>query len=226
MRPPGKTPTATWSAGAGILCLLIVLFPPAAIAQVIGPLMEQGDLEAGFAWHWIDRKTDNGETSKQFVQDWGVVAFRYGVTASAVFALELAAGHGYFDSGKNLIYSVGASLQTGIWSHRDLRITTTLSYARMMYYGAAEPDLKNKEQVVDWRLAGEYPLRLGDQSLVVWAGPSISELYVQDSPAWYSVKLLGAAFGARCVLFERMILQGDFNWVNDFQSNLLLAYRF
>jgi hypothetical protein len=218
-----------------ILALVAVLavMPVPSRAQVAGPLMEQGDLEAGFTCHWLDRGLVREGESAQFEQVTSVMTFRYGLTGSATFALELAADRGLIggDAETPLLYTVGGSLQTGVWSCRDFRVTSTLYYAETLASAGVDGASKFWEQNIEWTFVGEYPMTFGDQQVVAWAGPSISHFLVQEreptnTQEWDSDQMFGLAFGARALLFRHAVLQGHFTWVGDLQSNVFIAYRF
>jgi hypothetical protein len=203
------------------LWLAVSLVPLSSNAQVSGPLLEQGTLEAGYTYQWVDRTfTHMGET-RQADQTNDGAAFRYGLTPLATFSIDLSGDVGEQDT---FSYTVGVGLQTSIWTHREFRVTTTILYAQSLVRSRGESN-RDWEQSIEGKLVGEYDV----QRFTVWAGPSFSYWVLQEYPGkreWTTNDMLGLAAGARFLLFKHLVLQANATWADGSQSQIFAAYQF
>ena len=111
-------------AGIGIAVFLVALgLSGVARSDVGGTLLPGGAFDLGVFYRELDRSVERDGQEETYTEGWWIGMIRIGVTGALTASVELSSGLG---SGSNddINYTVGAGLQTSMWTSGNMPATT------------------------------------------------------------------------------------------------------
>jgi hypothetical protein len=194
--------------------LLSVLSATAGHAQVLGPSLESGSLELGYAYKWFHRDLESlvpeesrWETASLF--------FRYGAFGWVTLSFEGGIWnmeHDDFPGQYYRRYTVGAGASVDIWSYRGFAVSGSFHYSEIMDHDKSEYHFHKRIRSVIGGLFVETSYASWNQTFEMWGGLLYGydegETYAWGSPPAIEGDTdnnVGAGLGVGAVLFEHFV---------------------
>ena len=195
-----------------VLMVAAVVIPaPTALAQVLGPTLDNGDAELGYTYKYYHRDLEP-KLTPETKWEVGSFYFRYGAYDWVTLMLELglwSINHEEFPEHNYTRYTVGGGVSVRLWKYRGVRLSALGQYSEVRDYDKSDLHFHHRTRNVTAGVQAEHSFWLRKQRLALWG----ALLYVYDDARTYlwgtqstlqfeSQNNVGVGAGADLLLFD------------------------